>query len=478
MKNITKLEVISFVTGFSLMTFELAAARILAPVVGSSMYVWTSVIGVIIAALSLGYFLGGNLADKRSRPSDVSILLILAATLITLCLVFQRTLFSQVQAWQNIDIRFQAVYLALILFAPASLVLGMISPYLAKLKIDDLSKSGKSIASLSVFNSIGGIFGTFLTGFVLFSYIGSAETIAATILVLLATSWLLVASYQTVLRLIVTTVLVCASLMMVLKVSQKGVWSIDTPSAHYQIVDFKYGLRPARGLLTGIEGIQSAVPLDGSKDLLFWYTKVLAEQTLAQKPQRILILGGGAFTLPEYLAKHLPDSQIDVVEIDPDLGEVAGDYFDFNLLPNIKIYAEDARVFVNKSSQVYDTVIVDVYSDGSIPFSVATREYGEAVTRLVAPNGVILANIIGGTEGPCQAVFTAISSAYSYRFPEASFQLNPASSARRANIIVRFADNNSAPKDFTRITLNPQNAFNDNYAPFERLCHQCRAALN
>src|SRR5687768_11349177 len=82
-----RLELISFITGFSLLTYELAAARVLAPSIGSSTYVWTGVIGVIIAALSLGFFVGGRLADKRNKPIDLVILLLLASTMAVVTLL-------------------------------------------------------------------------------------------------------------------------------------------------------------------------------------------------------------------------------------------------------------------------------------------------------------------------------------------------------------------------------------------------------
>ena len=143
------------------MTFELAAARILAPTVGSSTYVWTSIIGTIIAALSFGFYVGGRIADARARRRDVMWLLLVASGLIALTTV----LYPHVLPWLadlEIDVRAQAVMAALLLFAPTSFVLGTISPYLAKLNVTSLKTAGTAVANLSMWDALGGITGTFL----------------------------------------------------------------------------------------------------------------------------------------------------------------------------------------------------------------------------------------------------------------------------------------------------------------------------
>ena len=133
-KRIGKLEVISFSVGFSLLAYELVAARVLAPSIGSSTYVWTSVIGVIIASLSLGFFAGGKLADARAKPSDLVWLLCLAAVAVILTQqMYLGTLKDIIDAFN--DPRLQAVMASLVLFAPTSFLVGMTSPYLVKLNV-------------------------------------------------------------------------------------------------------------------------------------------------------------------------------------------------------------------------------------------------------------------------------------------------------------------------------------------------------
>lgn len=462
--------VLAFTSGFALMAYELVAARILAPSIGSSTYIWTSVIGLIIAALSIGYWLGGKIADARGRAIDVALLLLLASVGITWTLLFYAGVLSWVVEVLS-DPRWQAVMASLILFVPASIVLGMLSPYLVKLNITSLKTSGQSVASLSAVNSIGGIGGTFLTGFVLFGVIGSRETLVVLIGLLLISSWLIVPRVRVGLRALLTIGVVVASL--VTMAVPGGAIEIDTPTARYNIIEGVVEGEPVRGLITGPTGVQSAVYLD-RPDLVFWYTGEAARITEARQPDSILVLGGGAFTLPQYLAERLPDTTIDVVEIDPELEAISSQYFGYTHPANVTLYFEDARTYVNQTDKQYDVVIVDVYSDTGIPFQLMTREYGRAVARSVAEDGIVIANIIAGFEDGCWELFEAINGSYVADFPyarvssEERLRLQP-----RKNHIVTYSRSPLSIDGTTPLSLEAARSYSDNFVPTERLHQAC-----
>ena len=472
LRFLNKYATISFLTGFCLMAFELAAARILAPTIGSSTYVWTSVIGTIIAALSLGYWAGGIIADKRKQPLDVAWLLLAASSTVTACLLVYGE-FLPTLAESEMDVRFQAVLAALVLFAPASFVLGMISPYLVKLNVRSLTSSGRSVASLSALNSIGGIVGTFLTGFVLFGYIGSRQTIIIVAVLLLVASWMILWRSRFMPRVGLSLLVLLFLAIANIPLSSSRI-QIDTASAHYGIQDFYYNNQPVRGLTTGPSGIQSAVALSGSKEPVFWYTNELARLTLDKKPQSVLVLGGGTFTLPEYLAQKLPDARIDVVEIDPKLESIATQYFGYDSPQNVNLIFADARTYINQTDVTYDVIIADVYGDSSIPFSLITKEYGHAVAARLNAEGIVLANIIGGETGPCRDVFDAANAAYLQKLRYGSYRMNPTSDARRGNIIALYSSQSSESSGFRSIT-NRTTAYDDNFVPDERLYFACES---
>lgn len=479
LQRLSKYEIISFTTGFALMAYELAAARILAPSIGSSTYVWTSVIGVIIAALSLGYAAGGKVADARVKPLDIAWLLLITGFGVALTLVLAPTLLALL-AESSADPRLQGLFASLILFAPASFVLGMISPYLVRLRVASLETSGESVALLSALNSIGGIIGTFAAGFVFFGYIGSHETVIIVTVILVASSWLILPKTKLYQRLIATLVVIGISLLPFLtSPSREGlVASVDTPSANYQIFDGQYAGEPVRFLSTGPTGFQSGVYLDGRDDLVFSYTQEVAD-IISQLPEKnsALVLGGGAFTLPEYLAQKYPDMEVDVVEIDPDLENISAQYFEYSRPSNVTTYAEDARAFINKNEKEYDAIVVDVYSDTAIPFSLSTQEYVEQVAKGLRPNGAIIANIIGANSESCAPMLGALHAAYTSKLPDSAlFAMIEPTLQQRQNIVAVYGKSLDwlDTTEASNVIIDKHQPLTDNFAPTERLHQQCR----
>jgi predicted membrane-bound spermidine synthase len=475
MRQNKNLQILAFVSGFTLMAYELVAARILAPTIGSSMYVWTSVIGVIIAALSVGYFLGGRLADKRAKEVDVAFLHIFAAAAVTWTLLIYEPLLSGV-AGTNIDARLQGVLASLVLFAPASVLLGMISPYLAKLNVTSLKTSGRAIASLSALNSIGGIAGTFVTGFILFGYVGSRESMVLFVALLLIASWLSVYRKGWRLRLALTLVIVATSSLILIQPQEYR--EIDTASAHYRITEQTTPLGDkVRLLLTGPSGAQSGVVLGNSSSLIFWYTNEIVDiiEQIYSPGDSIAILGGGAYTLPNYLARQYPESKVTTIEIDPELVDIAESYFEYSSEPNEMLVSADARAYINKSSEKHNIVVIDVYGDISVPFSLLTREYGDAINRIVASDGVVIVNIIAAYDGPCAPLFDATHATYDQHFSWSYRVKSPGTYIdQRSNIIAVYSKVPLVLNGLTEFNLEPTSIYTDNFMPAERLQQSCK----
>ena len=474
LKQTYALGIISFLSGFALMAYELVAARLLAPTIGSSIYVWTSVIGIIIASLSLGYWLGGKLADARQKQIDVVILALASALFVVITmLTFTPVLEWVVDTFK--DVRLQGVFASLLLFAPASFLLGMKSPYLAKLNIKKLETAGESVANLSALNSIGGILGTFITGFFFFGYLGSKETLVVVVVLLLASSWLLVPKLFVVQRIIACVVLLLISLLP-LPAAANSVARIDTPSAHYDVSKFQMNGRPINGLTTGPGGIQSAVYTD-SKDneLVFWYTQYAGAVLEHYAPERILILGGGALTLPSFLSEALPDSTIDVVEIDPELENISKQYFNYTDKENVNLIYSDARSFVNTADEKYDAIFVDVYGDTYVPFSVLTAEYGARINELLKPGGMVVINAIVGASEQCSEMYAAIDSVYRPYFPYALWQTETGRQLSRGNYILIYTKEETQIDTMKKLPVqSAAKKYTDNFMPAERLNYQCK----
>ncbi len=170
------LEITVFVCGALVMIYEIIGSRLLSPYIGASTYVWTSLIGVILGALSLGYWLGGKIADKRPEIKVLAFTLFLAGGLVSLTILLKDLILSAI-AQMSFGLEIKSIAAALLLFAPASVLLGFVTPYAVKLKITTLDDAGKTVGRLYALSTVGSILGTFLAGFVLIPFVGSEKTL-------------------------------------------------------------------------------------------------------------------------------------------------------------------------------------------------------------------------------------------------------------------------------------------------------------
>jgi len=476
--SLGRYELVAFVTGFALMAFELIAARLLAPSVGSSTYVWTSVIGSMIAALALGYAFGGWLADKRVAIQDIAYLLVLGAIAMAASLVTYDSVLLLITG-VFVDARVAGVVAALVLFMPTSFLLGIVSPYLARLRVKSVATAGRSVASLSAFNSFGGIMGTFVTGFVFFSFIGSRESLALLIVALLACSWLFLPRIRTSARAVATGVILLVVVMELAPFNRASAINIDTPTSHYRVQTGTYRGKNVTVLVTGPSGIQSGVFANGSRDLVFPYTQAMAEVVAeAPKKDRIAMLGGGVFTLPEYLAKAYPESQIDVVEIDPQLEQIAKNHFGYTAPANVHAIAEDARTFARSALQKYDVILIDVFNEQTTPFSVSTREFTQELKNIIQPGGVIAVNIIGSLGKNCAPLFSSLHASYRSAFTERRLiPVGDPAFEQRQNIIGVYANSSldwlKDHRAWNDVPLSSAIELTDNFAPTDALAQTC-----
>ncbi len=462
------LEILAFVIGFVLMAYELAAARILAPTIGSSTYVWTSVIGVIIAAMSFGYYAGGRLADKRDQRSDVGWQLFAGAGAIALTLVAYPSLLGWLVT-TGFDTRVQAVIASLVLFAPTSLIIGSISPYLAKLNVTSLKGAGTAVASLSAWNAIGGISGTFATGFVLFGLIGSRAIFLLLIGIMLVAALGVLGWRKR--RVSVAGAIILAG---VIAPVTDSYLHVDTASAHYMLFDWQDKGKQLRGLAMGPEGVQSGIDLASPETPVFWYTQQFAD-VVQQTPQKkdMLMLGGGTFTVPQHLAVTYPASHIDVVEIDPKLETIAKQYFGYKDRSNVTIIADDARTYSNKTTKQYDIIMVDVYSNIDVPFTFTTREYGRAIHRMLRPGGIVAVNMVAGEQGGCRDLLSMLEAPYRQEFSQRAIRFAPGEAAERKNIIALYSDQHMYYTGYGNVSIPKVAAFSDDFAPVEWMRERC-----
>jgi spermidine synthase len=417
------LELTAFIAGASIMAIEIVASRILAPVLGNSIVVWSSLIGVILAALSYGYLKGGVLADRSASAGDLSLIIALAALLTAFIAVGKN---GCLMALSRIpDIRAAAIMAELVLFAPVSFVLAMVSPYVVRLKVKEVGSTGATVGRLYAISTIGSIVGTFTAGFYLLAMIGSTAILFCISGLLLCCSVLL--SAKRFLRLKIAAagiVALCAygaPNTSTPFISGKHVFESDTHYNHclvYEAADFRTG-RPSRALLTDRFARQSAVFTDRNDDLVLEYLKYFRFGThFCPEAQRALLLGGGGFTFVADFFRRNPTKQLDVVELDPGLVTVAEQYFGLRPDPRLRIFTEDARVYLNHSKTVYDIVYFDTFGSAAIvPHYLTTRETAHLVYDSLSSNGVAVLNLVSAVNGSSGRFLRAELATYRSVFP-------------------------------------------------------------
>jgi len=402
------LELTAFTSGAVVMMLELTGSRILSPYLGTSTFIWTSLIGIILGSLSLGYWLGGRLADQKLSFKTLSSILALAGLLIAATALFQKPILEAIEIALS-DLRTASILATIILFTPASIFLGMVSPYCIRLKLSSLKTSGQTVGNLYAISTIGSIFGTFLTGFFLLAYLGSIQILFLLAAILALTALLLSKS-------IPKLVLIIAILALAFNNQAKAedVIDIDTEYNRVQI----YEDSEIRYLEVGRN--ESSAMHIYKNELVYDYTKFydLAEE-FAPDFKSALMIGGGAYSYPKHFLTKYPEAKLDVVEIDPKLTEISEQYFNLKKDPNLEIYHQDGRTFLNKNKRKYDVIFGDAFKSlYSIPYQLTTLEATQRLANSLSKNGVAIVNIGGSINGDSGKFFRAQYRTFKEVFPQ------------------------------------------------------------
>lgn len=168
-----------------------------------------------------------------------------------------------------------------------------------------------------------------------------------------------------------------------------------TPFGHYLVIDRTYDGRRSRLLYSGDGAPQSGLAYDDEPELLFDYIQRMLEISLSLQPKRVLIIGGGAFTLPKAMLERITLTHLDVVEIDPRLPEIAREFFDLPSDPRLHIFSQNGADFISSLRDSYDLILVDAFDEYDIPKDLLSYRATADYARILAPGGVVAFNYIG-----------------------------------------------------------------------------------
>ncbi|MFH1207614.1 MAG: fused MFS/spermidine synthase [Patescibacteria group bacterium] len=484
------LETIVFICGAAVMIYELVGSRVLAPYVGTSIFVWSSLIGVIMGSLALGYWLGGKVADRQPDAGKLAMIILIAAIVIGLTAVIKDTFLAWLTA-SNSSIQFNSIISSLVLFTVPSVLLGAVSPYAAKLRMTSLGTSGQTVGNLYAISTLGSIVGTFLTGFVLIPAFGNTRLFYGLAALLVIASLILFIGKQKILK---GAILAFGIGLMITAPAYTNIHHpIDLDTQYnrvwiYDTIDKERTQLPIKVMQTNNES-SSAMFLD-SDELVFEYTKYyrLADH-FAPGLTSALMLGGAAYSYPkDFLAKH-PNATIDVVEIDPKLTELADTYFKLPDDSRLTTYHEDGRTYLNRTAKKYDAFLGDAFrSLYSIPYQLTTIESVKKIYSILNPNGVAIINVASAITGTRGEFLRAEYHTFSDIFPQVYVLAvrDPLTPDTPQNLILialksteqpTWTSNNAELNDYlSRLYPNPvpldMPILTDNHAPVEYLINK------
>lgn len=317
----------SFFAGFALMTVELLSSRIVAPIIGNSIYTWTSLIGMTLLGLAIGSVVGGILADKYDNNKILPLSLLISAIS-----VFTISPLSTQTEW-IVNISNSIIFINLIiagyLFLIPAIAIGLIQPIILKKYATDFSKIGFKYGLLSTIWSLGSILGVFITGFYFISNIGSLKTIfiIGFLLLFLGSVVSILNREKKTLELLLLCLIIFIFFFVSSKPAVKSNIIFNQESNYYKIrvVDFNqepYG--ETRALLLDFD----THSVEFQKIMQSKYTEIYpAFKAFNSNLKNILIIGGGAYTLPKLLKNYYPEANISVIEIDPAVEKTANLFF-------------------------------------------------------------------------------------------------------------------------------------------------------
>lgn len=422
---------IAFSCGAVVLALEIVGGRLLTIYFGNTIITWASVISVFLAALSVGYYLGGSLADRFPTFKGLGASLLLASLTIWLILPLEDRFFPETETlgselsmpteyiFERIAGRYGALLAATVLFWMPSMLLATTSPYLIRLASKGVETAGRTAGSIYAVSTIGSIAGALGCAFVLLSRWGVSTVLLQLTFATAAIALLCFGTATWSQRRRGRVTLPLLLVMMLLSVAATRVIYRRDSLYHRIIVDEINGVR----YLKFDNSWQSGMDLRDPDRAVFAYTDYL-HLGLIFKPdaKKVLFIGLGGATAQKKFHKDYPQMTIHTAEIDPAVKEVAEQYFGFREDERMRVFLDDGRVYLRKTKETYDLIVLDAYFGSryevTLPFHLTTREFLQLAQARLSDDGVLVFNLVGRLEGPQSKVTRAILKTYRAVFPE------------------------------------------------------------
>ena len=393
--NPLALSLLVFLAGIGSMATEICASRLLAPYYGSSTVVWANIIGLILASLSVGYWVGGRLADRRPSPSLLAGIVLAAAAWVALIPFVARPFLDL--SIKGIDTLSTGAVVgsfaaSLALFAPPVVLLGMVTPFAIRLAATGVQDAGRVAGRVFALSTAGSLIGTFVPALVTIPLVGTQRTLIGAALIIASSALPLLAGRRLAGGLAVTLVL--AGLLAVppaVVKAQAGL--VHEEESRYQFIQVVQSGQERRLYLNEGYAIHSVWRPDTVLTGGEWDMFLAAPPLLGRQALRAATLGNAAGTTARAYGVYYPETRIDGVELDPAVTAVGRRWFGLDDNPRLTVHTADARPFLAATDARYDLILIDAYRQPYVPFYLATREFFRLCRQRLAPGGVVALNV-------------------------------------------------------------------------------------
>jgi spermidine synthase len=415
-----RLDTAVFLAGAALMGLEIVGSRVLAPVFGNSLFVWGALITTFLAALALGYALGGRFADRRPEPEMLAALLAGSGVLLFVIFASPEALLAAL-GQVPVPERFRALVASILLFGPPSVLMGMVTPFAVRLAAREIATVGFAAGRFSALSTAGSILGTFATAFFLIPTFSTRSILFSLGASLLLAS-LLVPAPRLARRLAVAAAAGVAGAAVytvapgvVRPPALVGTLVYEKETAYHRLRVVDQGLRRA---LFFDRQTQGFVPVRPGLEIDQNYTDGLVlGLALAEEPRSVVVIGLGAGMVETLLSAHAPEIATTSIEIDPEVVDVAGRFFAFAPDDNDRVIVGDGRRELEARVASTDVILVDAYFSDSIPFHLVTEEFDALCKRRLTSKGAVALNFVGTLSGKGNVFFWAAIKTLQKVFP-------------------------------------------------------------
>jgi len=392
-----------FISGASIMALELLGSRLLAPYYGSTLFVWGSLIGITLTGLSAGYSYGGKKSDTEASYQTFSLLIFIAGSYALLTTLLSADILKMILILKIGDMYGPLLSSAVFLLIPTFL-LGAVTPFAIKLSAKSLQTIGQTAGNLYSLSTLGSIFGTFATTFMLVPILGVNVILYSISSILIISSVIGITKQIKFIAIILIAISIHSAVVVQPPVA--GV-VFEKDTLYHKILVHDDSVNNIRTLILD-NNFHSAMDLNNPERIVYEYTKFFHLGLLfVDEPNNVLFIGGGGFSAPKKFLVDYPEMIINVVEIDQEVVNVGSEFFAVPEDERLKISTNDGRIFLRNTNEKYNIIVLDAYDKSYVPFHLMTREFNELVYDRLTEDGVFISNIITSIEGNSADLFLA-----------------------------------------------------------------------